>query len=113
MSHSACMYMYSHVYLCTCIDMQAYVPVDMETFTVCIYTCLYISLVRFLHPNPEDPTEVPNGFLSDINPVGHHYSCMYTEVIFLSHVSEFPGGEELGHCGPVSAGGGAIGQVPV
>jgi glutaminyl-tRNA synthetase len=27
---------------------------------------LYYSL--FLHPNPEDPAEVPNGFLSDINP---------------------------------------------
>jgi hypothetical protein len=23
----------------------------------------------FLHPNPDDPKEVPGGFLSDINPV--------------------------------------------
>lgn len=27
--------------------------------------CLY----RFLHKHPEDTSEVPNGFLSDINPV--------------------------------------------
>lgn len=26
-------------------------------------------LYRFLHKHPEDPSEVPNGFLSDINPV--------------------------------------------
>lgn len=24
---------------------------------------------RFLHKNPEDPSEVPGGFLSDLNPV--------------------------------------------
>lgn len=30
----------------------------------------YIS--RFLHKHPEDPAEVPNGFLSDINSVGFH-----------------------------------------
>jgi hypothetical protein len=23
----------------------------------------------FLHPNPDDPKDVPGGFLSDINPV--------------------------------------------
>ena len=28
-----------------------------------------IILGSFLHKNPEDPTEVPNGFVSDINPV--------------------------------------------
>jgi glutaminyl-tRNA synthetase len=27
-----------------------------------------LATLRFLHPNPEDPAEVPNGFLSDINP---------------------------------------------
>ena len=27
------------------------------------------SLHRFLHKNPQDPSEVPGGFLSDINPV--------------------------------------------
>ena len=26
-------------------------------------------LPRFLHKNPEDPSEVPDGFVSDINPV--------------------------------------------
>lgn len=26
-------------------------------------------LYRFLHKHPEDPAEVPNGFLTDINPV--------------------------------------------
>lgn len=25
---------------------------------------------RFQHKNPEDPVEVPGGFLSDLNPVG-------------------------------------------
>ena len=25
-------------------------------------------LIRFLHKNPEDPTEVPGGFVTDINP---------------------------------------------
>lgn len=25
---------------------------------------------RFQHKNPEDPAEVPGGFLSDLNPVG-------------------------------------------
>ena len=26
-------------------------------------------VARFLHKNPEDPSEVPDGFVSDINPV--------------------------------------------
>ena len=30
---------------------------------------LLYNFVRFLHKNPEDPTEVPNGFVSDISPV--------------------------------------------
>ena len=30
------------------------------------YVC---GLFRFSHENPEDPKEVPKGFLSDINPV--------------------------------------------
>lgn len=33
---------------------------------------------RFMHKHPEDPTEVPNGFLSDINPVSTpaHSTCL-------------------------------------
>ena len=34
-----------------------------SVYTVCV------SIFSFMHPNPEDPAEVPNGFLSDINPV--------------------------------------------
>ena len=30
---------------------------------------LLYNFVRFLHKNPEDPAEVPNGFVSDINSV--------------------------------------------
>lgn len=36
-----------------------------------IHPCMLMlyCLCRFLHKNPEDTSEVPNGFLSDINPV--------------------------------------------
>lgn len=30
----------------------------------------FLSGYRFQHKNPEDPVEVPGGFLSDLNPVG-------------------------------------------
>lgn len=32
---------------------------------------------RFLHKNPEDPSEVPGGFLSDLNPVSSGRSWGY------------------------------------
>jgi len=32
---------------------------------------------RFLHKNPEDPSEVPGGFLSDLNPVSRGRSSGY------------------------------------
>ena len=33
-------------------------------------TCTHtLSLLRFMHLNPEDPAAVPNGFLSNISPV--------------------------------------------
>lgn len=32
---------------------------------------------RFLHKNPEDPSEVPGGFLSDLNPVSSSRSWGY------------------------------------
>lgn len=41
--------------------------VFVPTFVLMHVTCL--SLDSFLHKNPEDLSEVPNGFLSDINPV--------------------------------------------
>ena len=43
-----------------------------ERLYVLSYYLIYLSifsLFSFLHPNPEDKKEVPNGFLSDINPV--------------------------------------------
>lgn len=35
----------------------------------CASVCTYMSFPRFFHKNPEDSSEVPGGFLSDINPV--------------------------------------------
>ena len=35
------------------------------------YDAIFYVAYRFLHKNPEDANEVPNGFVSDINPVSY------------------------------------------
>ena len=37
-------------------------------------------MFRFKHKNPEDPNEVPNGFLSDINPYSKKEIVGYIDV---------------------------------
>lgn len=39
-----------------------------ENYYYTYYICIITIFCRFLHKNPEDPSEVPGGFLSDCNP---------------------------------------------
>lgn len=43
---------------------------------------------RFLHKHPEDPSEVPNGFLSDINPVSTtaHSTFLGSLTLWISNI---------------------------
>lgn len=77
---------------------------DCEFFSFCLrvllFDCLFIclnpyeeymswripdccsSVFRFLHKNPEDSSEVPGGFLTDINPVSLWSSALLLYVSF-------------------------------
>lgn len=46
-------------------------------------------VIRFKHKNPEDPHEVPNGFLSDINPASKKEIVGYIDTSLTNSAKPF------------------------
>lgn len=75
---------------------------------------------RFMHKHPEDPSEVPNGFLSDINPVSDPAHSIFMNLLkwWISNVCfffslELPGNNQQCLSWYFSQGSKSFGQIPV